>query len=306
MIDAANSERSSTPETPRFSVTIPAYNAAATLRETVESVRSQTFEDWECVIVDDGSSDDTLDLARSLAAQDVRIRVFTQKNRGSGGAYNAAVRHAASDLLVMLSADDLLLPEHMAEFDRFITANPEASIYSANGYYEFEDGTREISRLNLAWRDPTTCTMIDLLDACFYGIGATFRREVFDALGGFEEDIYAEDYVFWLHAMARGFRHAYLDRELAVHRRYRLQKSAAGLLMRQTDIRAIESVIATGLLNAQEHEAALRVIKRHKRNVRIRTALARVLGDDLSDHFVGGAGEMRRKAATRRRGGRPA
>lgn len=286
-------------DTPRFSVTIPAYNATATLVETVASVRAQAFEDWELVIVDDGSTDDTLALARALAAEDSRIHVYTQANRGSGGAYNTAVRNATSELLVMLSADDLLLPDHLAEIDRFITANPDASIYSVNGYYEYEDGVREAATLHQAWIDPTTCTMVDLLHACFFGIGAVYRRDVFDAVGGFREDIYAEDYVFWLHAMANGFRHRFLNRELAVHRRNREQKSAAGTLMRQTDIEAIESVMSTGLLSPSEEAVARAVIAHHMQNIRIRSAFARVLGPDVSGRVLSRAGALSRRLRRR-------
>ena len=82
-------------ETPRFSVTVPAYNAERTLAETLESVLAQTFRDWELVVVDDGSTDGTRALAEHFAARDPRVRVFTQENRGSGGAYNAAVAPSA-------------------------------------------------------------------------------------------------------------------------------------------------------------------------------------------------------------------
>jgi len=288
-----------TADAPRFSVTIPAYNATATLAETVASVQAQTFKDWELVIVDDGSTDDTLSLARSIAADDSRIHVYTQANRGSGGAYNTAVRNATSALLVMLSADDLLLPDHLAEIDRFISANPDASIFSVNGYYEYEDGAREAATLHRAWADPRTCTMVDLLHACFFGIGAVYRREVFDTVGGFREDIYAEDYVFWLFALANGFRHRFLNRELAVHRRNREQKSAAGTLMRQTDIEAVESVMSTGLLSPSEEAVAREVIAHHMRNIRIRTAFARVLGPDFSSRVLGRAGAWSRKLRRR-------
>jgi len=79
---------------PRFSVTIPAYNAQATLAQTVESVQAQTFPDWEVVIVNDGSTDETRSVAERFAQEDARVRVVSQENRGSGGAYNTAVRSA--------------------------------------------------------------------------------------------------------------------------------------------------------------------------------------------------------------------
>ncbi|KAF0208860.1 MAG: glycosyltransferase [Actinomycetota bacterium] len=274
------------PDAPRFSVTIPAYNAEATLAETVGSVLAQTFTDFEVVIVDDGSTDGTRALAESLAAVDSRIRVISQENRGSGGAYNTAIRNARADLIVMLSADDLLVPEHLSAFDPFIAENPEASVFTSGGWYEYEDGTREHSTLHERWANRQECTLNDLLSACFFGIGAVFRREVFDKLGGFDEDIYAEDYVFWLLAMANGFSHRFLNRPLAIHRRNSVQKSADALRMRRADVRAVREVMETGLLSPREISTAKRVIRRHLANIAIRLTLGALLGNDGATRLI--------------------
>lgn len=273
-------------EHPRFSVTVPAFNAEATLAQTLDSVRSQTFSDWELVIVDDGSTDSTLSLAQSYAAEDDRIRVVTQENRGSGGAYNTAVRAARAELLVMLSADDLLLPNHLAEFDAFIQAHPSDSIFSSSGLYEYDDGTRESEVLHLAWRDQTTCTLVDMLRACFFDMGAVYRHDVFDAVGGFNEDVYAEDYLFFLSAMAKGFSHRYLDQPLAVHRRNSLQKSADGLRVRQAELFAIRQTVAAGLLGPSERAAARRAIQRIRVNILIRKTLTKLLGPEGSIRLI--------------------
>jgi len=273
-------------ETPRFSVTIPAYNAEATLEETVSSVTAQTFTDFEIVICNDGSTDSTLALAQRLAGEDRRIRVVTQENRGSGGAYNTAVRAARSDLLVMLSADDLLLPEHLGEYDRFISANPECGIYSSDVFIEYDDGFREVLGMHETWADPSTCAMADLLRACFLGVGAVYRRAMFDAVGGFREDIYAEDYLFWMLGEAHGFGHCYLNKVLSVHRRNMVQKSAAAMRMRQADVFAIEQVIATGLLSPEMKRAAEHSIARHKRNIQVRKVLGATLGEERASRLI--------------------
>lgn len=283
-------------DTPRFSVTIPAYNAQATLAETVASVLAQTYADWEVVICDDGSTDGTRALAERLSAEEPRIRVVSQENRGSGGAYNTAVRAARSDLLVMLSADDLLLPGHLAAFDAAIAADESVSIFTCDGYFQYEDGTRTPQDLNAGWADPSRCTMADLLNACFYGIGAVYRREVFDTVGGFREDIYAEDYLFWLHAMARGCTHLLVDQPLSVHRRNAAQKSAAALKMREADVRAIGEVIDLGLLGEADARVARAVIARHRRNIAVRRALRVLMGERISSALLAHAGSARRRA----------
>ena len=273
-------------DVPRFTVTIPAYNASATIAETIESVLAQTFTDWEMVIVDDGSTDDTRQVGLGYAAKDPRIRVISQENRGSGGAYNTAVAAARADLLVMLSADDLLLPEHLATFDPFVDANPDAAIFTSDGYYLYDDGSRELANLQSAWADRSSCGLIDLFHACFFGMGAVYRRAVYDAVGGFEEDIYAEDYLFWLMALAKGFRHRSIDTPLGIHRRNSVQKSADTVRMRQAQLRSVQEVLATGLLKPEEAAVAERTIAGLKRTILIRRTLVALLGRDGANRLI--------------------
>lgn len=273
-------------DAPRFSITIPAYNAEDTLAETLESVMCQRFEDWEAVVVDDGSTDTTLAIAREYAAREPRIRVVTQENRGSGGAYNAAVRAASSDLLVMLSADDLLMPTHLLEFDMFVTGNPGAAVFTCDGFYEYDTGAREIAAPSTTWVNRGSVTLEELLVACFYGVGAVYRREVFDAVGGFREGIYAEDYLFWTLALSMGYRHRHLARPLSVHRRTTTQKSADAVRMRETDIQVLTEVIDSGTLTTEQLETARESMARHKRNVRLRKLLAALLGEERSARFI--------------------
>jgi len=271
---------------PRFSITIPAYNAASTLRETIQSVMDQTFDNWEVVIVDDGSTDGTRSLAEGLASANPRIRVIAQENRGSGGAYNTAVRNAHADLLVMLSADDLLLPTHLEVFNASIEQHPEASVFTSDGFYLYDDGRRERAHPETGWATPSGCTLAELLSACFYGVGATYRRDVFAAVDGFRENIYAEDYLFWLQALAAGFTHRYIAQPLAVHRRNATQKSADAIRMRETDMRVVETLVATGVLSGAESTAARLSIARLHRNIRIRKIGSRLLGPATFERLV--------------------
>jgi glycosyltransferase involved in cell wall biosynthesis len=92
------------------SVVIPAYNASATIDETLRSVRSQTHHALEIIVVDDGSTDDTGAIVKKHAAIDDRIRIVTQDNAGLAAARNAGWRGAESDLIAFLDADDLWAP----------------------------------------------------------------------------------------------------------------------------------------------------------------------------------------------------
>jgi glycosyltransferase involved in cell wall biosynthesis len=93
------------------SVVIPAHNAAATIGETLDSVRAQTHRQLDIVVVDDGSTDATLDLVHAHAAQDSRVRLLQQSNAGVAAARNAGVAGARSELVAPVDADDLWRPD---------------------------------------------------------------------------------------------------------------------------------------------------------------------------------------------------
>jgi len=101
----------------RFSILIPAYNRERYVAQAIDSVLSQTFTDHEILVVDDGSTDNTLKVLESYGA---RIRVFRQSNRGPEVARNTAAGVAKGEYLVLLDSDDLLLPNALMTYDRII------------------------------------------------------------------------------------------------------------------------------------------------------------------------------------------
>jgi hypothetical protein len=99
------------PATPTISVVIPAYNAQRYLREAVASVLAQTFADFECIIVDDGSTDRTAAIIADLASRDARVRPLSVPHGGIVAALNAGVEAARAELIARMDADDICLPE---------------------------------------------------------------------------------------------------------------------------------------------------------------------------------------------------
>jgi len=100
---------------PLVSIITPIYNAAPWLRETLDSVRAQTLTDWEQIMVDDGSSDDSVAIAEAAALQDPRFRLIrTLRNMGPSAARNLAIEAARGRFIAFLDADDLWLPEKLA------------------------------------------------------------------------------------------------------------------------------------------------------------------------------------------------
>lgn len=236
---------------PRFSVVVPAYNAEATLAETIQSVLAQDMTDWQCIIVDDGSSDCTHEIALSHAERDGRFVVLTQDNAGTAGAYNTGVRAASSDLVVLLSSDDLLLPSHMGVMADLVDRNPACGIFSGNGEYLHSSGSRTVVYEDKIWLSERSLELDDLLTRCFFSVGAVFRRSVWDAVEGFRVGTYGEDYDFWLRAMAVGSRHRYTPERVAVHRLSVTQKSSDRVRVYQSNVESLRHLIDAGYVVSQ-------------------------------------------------------
>lgn len=109
-------------------VVVPAYNATATLGETLSALSAQTHRDFEIVVIDDGSTDHTVALAEAHARTDPRIRVVRQINRGLAGARNSGIAAARGEIIGFCDADDLWRPEKLATHIAHLEANPDVGL----------------------------------------------------------------------------------------------------------------------------------------------------------------------------------
>src|SRR5215203_1617700 len=110
---------------PAVSIITPAWNAAAHITETIASVRAQTFVDWEWLIVDDGSTDDTVSIVGAAAEIDPRIRLLRQTNSGPSAARNRAMREASGEWFTFIDSDDGWDPQFLASQLAVIRAHPD-------------------------------------------------------------------------------------------------------------------------------------------------------------------------------------
>jgi glycosyltransferase involved in cell wall biosynthesis len=113
---------------PEFSVVIPAYNRANVLARTLKSVLEQTFQDFEIIVVDDGSSDDPKAVVETFA--DPRIRYLRQENRGGGAARNAGIDAARGRFIAFLDSDDEFLPHHLQHMHRLLDGEEDTVGYA--------------------------------------------------------------------------------------------------------------------------------------------------------------------------------
>jgi glycosyltransferase involved in cell wall biosynthesis len=199
--------------TPKVSVIIPTCNRAQFLRAAVESVLNQTFQDFEIIVVDDASSDETPQAARSFA--DGRVRYLRQEpKKGQGAARNAGIRAARGEYIALLDDDDEWLPTKLRKQVALLRALPDEVGLIYTGYYRIDAASKRV----LAEVMPTERGKV--YDALGRGnwIGTCstvlLRRRCLNKAGLFDEDLASgADYDMWLR-VAREFEVDFIDEPL--------------------------------------------------------------------------------------------
>ena len=190
---------------PKVSVVIPAYNVCAYIEETLISLKRQTFEAFEAIIVNDGSTDETVTIARSFCQRDSRFRLITKPNGGLSSARNFGICHAKADYIAMLDGDDIYEPDKLANHVRWLDADPQIGVvYSASKTMR-DDG--RVTWMSISGKPVSSDSLVSLLYKNFVGHGsnAVFRRAVIDEVGEFDETLRSsEDIDFWLRIAATG------------------------------------------------------------------------------------------------------
>jgi glycosyltransferase involved in cell wall biosynthesis len=187
-------------------VVVPAFNVARYVGPCLASVRAQTLSGWECIVVDDGSTDGTPERIRELA--DPRIRLIAQSNQGVSTARNAGLAGASGMYLLFLDADDLLHPEALSRLSAHLDAHPHAVAAYGTVWAIFEDGS-SYPQKGLRRRErsfPSGNLLERMIRENFLSIGTTLvRTETARALGGFNTNLrLSEDWEFWCRLAARG------------------------------------------------------------------------------------------------------
>jgi GT2 family glycosyltransferase len=190
---------------PTVSVIMPAYNAEPYLHAAVESVLRQSFADLELLIVDDGSSDRTVEIACGYADRDARVRVLEQANAGPGPARNTGFASACGRLFAFLDSDDEWDETFLEEQVAVLNARPDVDVVIGNA--RNRGGRRDGQPARPVRGDGRPITLAEiLLDETSLFIMAVFRREVVDAIGGFDRAMFTnEEYDMWIRAAIAGF-----------------------------------------------------------------------------------------------------
>ncbi len=207
---------------PLVSVVIPCYNSEKVIRETIESVLVQTERNFEVIIVDDGSTDDTAAIAASSG--DPRIHILRQSNSGASAARNTGIRAARGSFIAFLDSDDIWFPDFLARTLALLAASPQSVMAVTNQYWQRIPGDLsttlqgctgfDVSRTEIAFADLIRRNHIST-SAC------VLRREIITECGLFDTRLaVAEDYNLWLKIAATHRKIHVITEPLGISRRY--------------------------------------------------------------------------------------
>ena len=180
----------------KISVIIPAYNAEHTIEETIKSVLEQTFPDFEIIVIDDGSSDRTLNVVREIV--DPRIKCFSYTNGGSSVARNRGISHATGEFIAFLDADDLWTPDKLELQLEALQKNPEAGVAYSWTYFLYEDEHRSYADTSNLYEDNVYAELL-IKNFLHNGSNPLIRRQAIDTIGLFKASlIFCEDWDFYI------------------------------------------------------------------------------------------------------------
>ena len=231
------------------SVIVPTYNYARFLPEALESVRAQSYPRWECIVVDDGSTDETASVLRAEATRDSRVRYVSQSNRGPSAARNRGIAESTGEYVQFLDADDVLPPAKLEHQVLAMEADPSIGIvYSDARFFRGSSadflayrapGPRPSTTLGPSSSDPLLRALIE--NNIMMVEGPLVRRSVLTTVGPFEESLdRAEDWQYWLRCALAGARFV---ADTAEERAVRVRVHQASSIRNQLAMNASELVV---------------------------------------------------------------
>jgi glycosyltransferase involved in cell wall biosynthesis len=272
---------SNVPQTsPLVSVIIPCYRQAHFLSDAIESVLTQSYPNVEAIVINDGSPDDTADVAARYSS----VRYVEQANRGLAAARNAGLAHSHGEFIVFLDADDRLMPDALRMNAALLGSNPAAGFVAGTSHYISREGT-PIPTDSRAWPSGDIYAALLQRNRIRMPAMVMFRKNVFQRLGGFNTDVDAcADYEMYLR-VSRHFPVAFHDAPVAEYRRHGENMSLDPVLMlrqlchvlRQErrhvrDTHSHRAALAEGQRAVRAYYGDL-LSKRIRERVRTRTAL---------------------------------
>lgn len=258
--------RNQTP--PLVSIVVPSYNYGHLIGETLDSLMAQTYQHWECVVVDDGSTDNTREVVSAYAEKEPRIRYIRQENARQAAARNNGIRHSSGAYFQFLDADDLIEKQKLERQVAFLEQHPDTDIvYSGARYFTTENrDDLSHSRSYSVWDDGQPWMtgvsghghqiLPRLLRNNITVVNSPLvRRQVIEEVGNFDESITpVEDWDYWTRCALKGKHFEYDDAEdaRALVRAHELSSSLDGRRMMRSTL-SMRKIWATKTLRESPH-----------------------------------------------------
>ena len=248
--------------TPKVSVIIATFNRAAFLSETLDSVMRQKFEEFEVIVVDDGSTDDTKEVVRHYGD---RIRYVFQENRGPSAARNLGVRHARAPWIAIQDSDDLCTPDHLEVLYGYAREHSGCRMVFANGVYL---GGREHNRETIIPAGKSRrlaregVRLVDLFEKSIVRLqAALISKSSYDAVGGHDENLRICMDLDLSFRLLMNYPVAYIDRVVFLYRKHEWNIGRNEELRLLENIRVIEKLIR-GFPQAEKQLGCGRIARR--------------------------------------------
>ena len=206
------------------SVIIPCYNAAAYVREAIDSALAQTYPNVEIVVVNDGSTNNVQTVLESYI-QKKSIIYIHQENKGLSGARNTGIKSSHGEFIALLDADDMFLPNKLERQVGYLMAHPDCAVSYCDVFHYYEEEPEKMLRLNYDYPSGDAVFPALLYKNFVNPLTVVLRRSVFDRVGYFDEPMkqFAEDWDFWVRAAYAGMHFDHLPETLA---KYRMRKTS--------------------------------------------------------------------------------
>jgi glycosyltransferase involved in cell wall biosynthesis len=203
-------------EEPRCSIVIPVYNAVKTITRTLDSIISQTMPHFECILVDDGSTDTTRNVLRRYADKDSRFRLYSRPHGGIVPTLNYGIEQASCGIIVRMDADDMMTPDRLERQLAFMEEHPDIDVVGSQMVSIDVQGSP-------VRQSAYPLTDAEIKEAMFTTNPlahptVAFRKKVWNVLGGYQGDGRAEDYLLWSQAHMHGFVFANMEEVLLQYR----------------------------------------------------------------------------------------